>query len=214
MNAGDDDKTWQDLWAGLGPRLLVYLATFGSLSREDRQDIVQRVFLKAWQSRSTLDGDRGLTAWFYRVARNEALDFLKKAQRESAHFPQLRVIADEGEAEIPGRSPTPEETALESELSRFMERFLGSLKDKERELSHLCYAEGLSYPEIARITGAPLGTVKWRALRTGLSGKRVPNNQKHPCFCIQIVLQFVYRGGIWRIYLSDYPTLFLMTYMK
>jgi DNA-directed RNA polymerase specialized sigma24 family protein len=43
----DDDQTWKDLWRDLTPRLLVYLASFRTLSREDRQDIVQRVFLKA-----------------------------------------------------------------------------------------------------------------------------------------------------------------------
>lgn len=159
----EDDNIWQDLWVSLSPRLLVYLASFGTLSKEDRQDIVQRVFLKAWQGRAKLDRDQGMTAWFYRVTRNEALDFLKKGQRESTHFPPLRVIGDEQEIEIPGQSPTPEDTALESERSRFMETFLGNLKDKERELSHLCYAEGLSYPQIARITGTPLGTIKWRA---------------------------------------------------
>lgn len=177
----EDDNTWKDLWVGLGPRLLVYLASFGTLSKEDRQDIVQRVFLKAWQERAKLDSDLGMTAWFYRVTRNEALDFLKKGQKESTHFPPLRVIGNEMEAEIPGRSPTPEETTLESEQARFMETFLGKLKLSERELSYLCYAEGLNYPEIARITGTPLGTIKWRA--SELRKKLEKAYRKEFCTC-------------------------------
>lgn len=158
----DDENKWSELWRSIAPRLLAYLSSFGSLGADDRQDIVQRAFIKAWNVRGFLrDGD--LAPWFIRVARNQALDLVKSRARESRRFPSAPPMEDGKEREITGRFPGPDEETMDREKAAFMERFLEGLTDAEREASHLRYAEDLSYPEIARLMKCPLGTVKWRA---------------------------------------------------
>lgn len=160
----DEDETeWHRLWEAIAPRLLAFLRAFGSLGPADRQDIVQHVFLKAWKVRERLEPGSRLPAWFFRVARNQALDALKARARELGRFPRPAPHEDGSEIEAPGRFPGPEEAALDMEKAAFMETFLAALSDAEREICHLHYAEGLAYPEIARVTGSPTGTVKWRA---------------------------------------------------
>lgn len=149
----------------MAPRLLSYLSSFGGLGPDERSDIVQRIFLKAWRSRTRLEEGPRLSGWLFRAARSQALDELKARDRERRRFPPEPLKEDESGIDAPGHYPGPEEGAAANEARAFMERFLAGLDDAERELSSLAYGEGLSYPEIAKITGAPVGTIKWRASR-------------------------------------------------
>ncbi len=164
----NDGNTWDSIWKILAPRLLVYLEAFGTLNEADREDIVQRVFLKAWRGRAFLrvgaDPADSLKPWFYRAARNEALDLAKRRNRERLRFPpRAETTGDDPEPPAPDRGDRPESAALDAEAGDFVRRFLASCDDAEREIAHLAFCEDLSYARIATATGRPLGTVKWRA---------------------------------------------------
>jgi RNA polymerase sigma-70 factor, ECF subfamily len=159
----DDDEAWNELWRGSAPRLLAYLSSFGNLGPEERKDIVQQVFLKAWKARGRLEEGPRLSAWLIRAARNRALDVLKSRSRAQRRFPAASPREDGSDAEAPGPYPGPEEKAVEGERAAFMRRFLAGLNDADRELAELSYGEGLTFARIARITGRPAGTLKWRA---------------------------------------------------
>jgi DNA-directed RNA polymerase specialized sigma24 family protein len=74
---------------------------------------------------------------------------------------------------LPSPYPGPETRLLDLEQEAFVSRFLTSLRDRDRELLHLAFAEGLSYPDIASMTRRPLGTVKWKiaALKRQLAAR-------------------------------------------
>ena len=48
------------------------------LSHDDADDVLQNVFLKAWQGIGHFRGDARLSTWLYRIAYNETLNFLDK----------------------------------------------------------------------------------------------------------------------------------------
>jgi RNA polymerase sigma-70 factor (ECF subfamily) len=154
------------LWAELRPRLETYLHSFGSLDRDEREDVLQEVLFKMWRNEKELTADA--RAWAYRVTRNAALDYLRSRgrKRERSKDPPRpggnTPPADGDLASIPSHYPRPLDVLLGAEEEAFVADFLSGLDDHEREILHLAFAEDFSYPEIARLTGRPLGTVKWR----------------------------------------------------
>ncbi len=61
--------------------------------------------------------------------------------------------------------PGPDESLLMVDERVSIAGAVAALPDRERELACLVYGAGLSLSEAARITGEPLGTVKWRIHR-------------------------------------------------
>ena len=121
------------------------------------EDVLQDVFIQLWKNPGLFDSSRGnLGAWLSVIARNRAIDALRKRRPESE-------IADV----IVSVQP---DLAGDAERSRAMEKVrgaLGAMPSAQRIALELAYFEGLTHTEIAAKTGEPLGTVKTR-IRAGL----------------------------------------------
>jgi RNA polymerase sigma-70 factor, ECF subfamily len=136
---------------------LVYGVAFRMLSdRSAAEDLTQTVFLKVWNAPNLFRGGN-LAAWLVRVTRNGALDI-------------LRSRASRSEAELP--EALPEEESLEDVTFARMDAqrvrtALATLPAEQREPIELGFFGGITHEEIARRSGAPLGTVKTR-IRSGL----------------------------------------------
>lgn len=141
-----------EIWRSIEYRLAVFLRSFSLLSAEDREDCLQSALIAWWQSGPT--EEKEATPWLYRVVRNGAIDLLRKRARKgpSVSLP-LELVA---------REPGPESTALSRADIDFVSRFIETLDDTDRELSFLAFAEHMSYPAMAEMTGLALGTIKWR----------------------------------------------------
>lgn len=157
----------RDFWLGMEPRLAVYLDSFPGLGAEAKEEILQKGLEAYWAKGQGLRDDA--RSWLYRVVRNAALDALRASARERRRRGELQDM--DAIASPPARYPQPEEALIKAEDEAFVSRFLASLPSRDRELLHLAFAEESTYPEIARILGIPVGTVKWRvhALKTRLS---------------------------------------------
>jgi len=116
------------------------------------EDVMQEIFFQVWQNPNTFVQGRGsLGAWLAVVARNRAIDFLRR-----------RKPTDSVDEVI-----LTSKTNLASEIERnmMMERIrelLKSLPFEQQKSVELSFFEGLSHAEIAAKTGDPLGTVKTR----------------------------------------------------
>ena len=121
------------------------------------EDVLQEVFMQLWRNPGLFDSSRGsLAAWLAVIARNRAIDGLRKRRPETD-------IADVVVSVEP-------DLASEAERGRAMQKVrsvLGSLPAVQRSALEMSYFEGLSHSEIASKTGEPLGTVKTR-IRGGL----------------------------------------------
>ena len=118
------------------------------------QDVVQNVFIKLFQGwkEGTHPSDK-LKGWLYRVTHNEAVDHVRRESR-------LRVLhekqADEAAAECPDgvHCGNPEEERRRQVLAH-----LQKLHPREQQVVLLRLDQGLSYGEIAQITGRSEGNV-------------------------------------------------------
>ena len=125
------------------------------------EDIMQEIFFQLWKSPDTFSQSRGsLPAWLAVVARNRAVDFLRR--RKPSDPVEDVVLASN--------------TNLASEVERntIMERVRGALSglpSEQQRSVELAFFEGLSHSEIAARTGDPLGTVKTR-IRSALMSLR------------------------------------------
>jgi RNA polymerase sigma-70 factor (ECF subfamily) len=125
------------------------------------EDVMQEVLLQVWKRPQSFVSQRGnLAAWLSVVARNRAIDVLRKRS-------PLDPIG-----ELP--LPDPRDMAQESEQSWLIEKVrkvVETLPAEQQGPLELAYFEGLSHTEIAERTGSPLGTVKTR-IRAGLTSIR------------------------------------------
>jgi RNA polymerase sigma-70 factor (ECF subfamily) len=127
--------------------------------REQLDDSVQDVFLVVHRQLSTFREESTVTTWLYGIARRVASN-----QRRSLARKGGLELLDERTASLAGG---PHERAQEAEAAHFVERFVGTLDDKRRDIFVLAVLEELSIPEVARMLSIPLNTAysRLRAVR-------------------------------------------------
>jgi RNA polymerase sigma-70 factor (ECF subfamily) len=131
-------------------------------SREDAEDLVQNVFLRAFHELNDLKDPGRFESWVYRIARNEAYQaFRKKRGEPRAKNPQSgESDGDTPEIAVADRRPTPQDRLLQEELGSRIRIVLRSLPPKLREVFILAVIDEKSYAEISEIVGRSLLSVK------------------------------------------------------
>jgi RNA polymerase sigma-70 factor (ECF subfamily) len=127
-------------------------------SRETAEDISQEAFLRMAQMADIFRGDDDARRWTFTVARNLCLDFLRKS---SGH----NEVPLEKISEPQSSNPNPSISAMEGEWDLLIKRAVLNLSPDLREILILRAYENMSYDEISKITGCPVGTVKSRLAR-------------------------------------------------
>ena len=141
-------------------KLLRYARKF-LLETDDAQDIVQDVFIKAYENIQSFDTSRRFSPWVYRIAHNEYVNALKKRAAR-------KIIPDFDFDTILPTLVAPEladSAALERDLRESLDTHLAQLDLKYREPLVLYYVEGMDYREISDILQIPISTVGVRLAR-------------------------------------------------
>ena len=126
-------------------------------SRETAEDLTADFFIRLWSLAADYKARETHKGWMAVIARNMALDRLKKEGRE------LPCEAPEAEISLQGAAPSAEDEAL-SDMA-FGEMISG-LPAAEQEILALKFEGGLTFKEIAAVTGLPMGTVTWKYQRS------------------------------------------------
>ncbi len=109
------------------------------------RDVVQETFLKLWDADlATLDGH--LAEWLYTVTRRRALDVRRKEGR-------MRTLEESAEATIESGGAEPGAVVEAKDSAAAALRVIARLPEAQQEVVRLKFQHGLSYREIARITG-------------------------------------------------------------
>jgi len=133
-------------------------------SPEDTGDIMQEVFIRAFRSLDSFRGTSSFYTWLYRIALNAATDFRRKKARRFRSAPEQPLDeTDRGAMQLaaPG-GEGPEGLLYRKELARLVREALATLGKEHREVIVLREINGLSYAEIAEVTGVTIGTVMSR----------------------------------------------------
>lgn len=135
------------------------LARWLTGNAEDAQDVVQDACLRALTFFDGFHGEDG-RGWLLTIVRNTCYDWLRKNRR------LFEMVGAEEEVEsAPDRMPDPEALQLRHADQRLVRESIEKLPAEYREALVLRELEGMSYKQIARVTGAPIGTVMSRLAR-------------------------------------------------
>lgn len=116
------------------------------------EEICQDTMLKVWQQASSFRMDGHLRAWLFRVARNSAIDYMRKK----------RPILEELATTLPANGERPESEAEKAWMAGQLGLALMELPVAYREVIDLRYFHQMGYHEISQILQIPVGTVKSR----------------------------------------------------
>jgi len=155
-----DDQAMAQLYERYSPIVYsVALRVLGDTAAAE--DILQEVFLQLWRNPDVFDASRGsLPGWLAVIARNRAIDSLRKRRPETNVSDVIVSIEPD--------------LASGAEWSRALEKIrsaLASMSSPQRSALEMAFFEGLTHAEIATKTGEPLGTIKTR-IRAGLGALR------------------------------------------
>ena len=124
------------------------------------EEVAQEVLLEIWRTASRFDPARGsAAAWALTIAHRRAVD---RVRSENASSRREQKAAEPEPAE----DDVAETVAATLEHQR-VRRCMGGLTELQRESIKLAYYSGYSYPQVAKLLGVALGTVKTR-IRDGL----------------------------------------------
>lgn len=135
---------------------------------QDRSDLAQEVWIRVYRNIKRLQEPVKFKSWLSRITTNLFYDELRKRKRVT---PPLSLDApltlDDGimDWEIATNTPGPEEELTTQEFYDYLQDAISQLPEVFRVTIVLREIEGLSYEEIAEITGVSLGTVKSRIAR-------------------------------------------------
>ncbi len=138
--AGDIPESFEALYERTFPKVYAYVASL-LRDRAAAEDVTSQAYERAYRKRRTYRAGRGSAeAWVFGIARNAALDELRKRKRRASLETEPADTA----------SPPLEESAVRRAVVRDA---LAGLDGTERDLVALKYMGGLSNAEIARVLG-------------------------------------------------------------
>lgn len=143
----------------------VYHLVYGMVrNREDAADITQDAFVKAYQKIDSFRLESSFYTWLYRIAMNQAIDFLRKRKRRGTSEFDESIAARESDGSIAEshNSTSPRKALERKQLYKQIMDALEQLPEDQKQVILLREVEGLSYKEICDIMGIPEGTVMSR----------------------------------------------------
>ncbi len=137
-------------------------------SLEQSREIVQDVFLRLWQEDPEKIGTH-LAEWLFTVCRNRAIDLRRKDKR------MVPLDSDNAEA-IASEAVLPDSEIEKSQNQSEAMRALSRLPERQQEILRLKFQNGMTYEQIAKVTGLSASNVGFiihtamKNMKTVLSG--------------------------------------------
>lgn len=165
LAAHGDQRAFADLYDLVSARVFGLILRV-LIDRSQSEEVLQEVFLEAWQTATAFDPDRGSArAWLLTIAHRRAVDRVR-----SSRAARRRDLAAGARELARTHAGVDDEVALMIDGGRAV-RGLDELPEAQRSALVLAYFGGYTQSEISALVGAPLGTVKTR-IRDGLTRLR------------------------------------------
>lgn len=136
------------------------LARWLARNADDAEDVVQDACVRAMKYIGALDA-RDAKPWFLTIVRHAFYDWCERNRRADVDV----AATDVADATIDANAIDPEQALLRHAEANVLADAVASLPLAFREVLILREMEALSYREIARIAGVPIGTVMSRLAR-------------------------------------------------
>jgi RNA polymerase sigma factor (sigma-70 family) len=123
------------------------------LNHDDTNDVLQNTFIKVFQNLKKFKGESKLFSWMYRIATNEALNFLnkkaKKAEVSSETLQNKAIDNLKSDSYFNG-----------NEIQIKLHKAIATLPEKQQLVFQMKYFEELKYEQISEILGTSVGALK------------------------------------------------------
>lgn len=122
-------------------------------NHDDTDDVLQETFVKIFKNIDKFKGDSQLYSWMYRIATNEALNFLKKKAKN------LKISSEEFQEQIISELET--DVYFEGDhIQLQLQKAIAALPEKQQQVFNMKYFQELKYREISDILGTSEGALK------------------------------------------------------
>ena len=121
---------------------------------EDADDILQNVFLKAWNNLQHFRGEAKLSTWLFKIAINESINFINKEKTRN----QLTVDNDDDSFLL--NNIEADEYFDGDELQAELLKAVAKLPEKQRLVFNMRYYDDMKYEDISEILGTSVGALK------------------------------------------------------
>lgn len=122
-------------------------------SHDDANDLVQNVFLKAWNNLHNFRGDAKLSTWLFKIAINESINFINKEK-------QRQQISEDADDSFILNNIEADEYFDGDEIQKDLLKAIASLPEKQRLVFNMRYYDDMKYEEISDILGTSVGALK------------------------------------------------------
>lgn len=149
-----DMSAYQQLFIVLENPLITFIKALVG-AEEVAEELYSDLFVKIWTKRSTLPLTDNPRNYIYTMARNLALDFLKKEKHSfNIDFGEINTML------VQDHSPTPEERVISKEMVQRIELAINILPARCRLIFKMVKEDGFKYREVAELLGISVNTVE------------------------------------------------------
>lgn len=162
-----DGRAFDQLFGRYAGRLVNFINRMIG-DRDRAEDLVQEAFLRVHRHLPRFDRSKQFSTWIYTIASNLAKNEIRNRRRSPLLLTQLTEGSGEDSwspLQFEDSQTRPDEMYRRRYLAEVIDRGVAQLSQQHREVFVMRELEGRSYEEIARLTGANLGTVKSRLNR-------------------------------------------------
>lgn len=138
------------------------------MNKDDAEDLTIEAFGKAFKNLQQYSPQYAFSTWLFKIASNNAIDYLRKKRTENITSLDRPVDRDGGEElnqQIKGPGLTPEETIIKKQDADRVHEIIDKLKPRYKEIVELFYMEQMSVEEISKRLNLPVPTIKTRLFR-------------------------------------------------
>ncbi|MCL2681852.1 MAG: sigma-70 family RNA polymerase sigma factor [Bacteroidales bacterium] len=123
------------------------------IDHDDTDDLTQATFIKVFENINEFEGKSKLSTWIYRIAVNEALNFLRHKRRK------LFVPIVDVERQLSNKIDT-DFNFNGDEIEKKLQKAILTLPEKQRLVFNMRYYENIKYEEMSDILGTSVGALK------------------------------------------------------
>lgn len=142
---------------------------------QDAEDLTQEVFVKVWKNIKKFDRNKNFKNWIFNIARNTAIDFLRKRKNKILTFSDFENAGGDNLIieTLADSAPLPLENLARQNLAEELDKALEKLPPKYRRVLSLHYYGQLTFKEIAKSLAQSLNTVKSQQRRAVMALKKI-----------------------------------------
>jgi len=137
-------------------------------NRDDAEDLTIEAFGRAFKKLEQYSPDYAFSTWLFKIASNNAIDFLRKKKQKFSVSIDNKSDDYEGadhSANIKSNTLDPEESFIRKQKLDTVRLLVDNLKPKYKEMIELFYFQEMSHEEISKKLSLPIGTIKAQLFR-------------------------------------------------